>query len=87
MLKKLISDVRLLIELVQQLIVVLQEIKQQQKSKNEEWLDSADAKMILKKSDRTLYRMRKRNQLEFKFQNGQYYYTRATCLSKGKSSI
>lgn len=48
-----------------------------QGSAAEEWLDSADVKIIFKISDSTLYRLRKSREIPFIKLRGKFYYPKS----------
>ncbi|MFN0255002.1 helix-turn-helix domain-containing protein [Pedobacter ureilyticus] len=50
----------------------------------EEWLDNADMKQLLKISDATLYRLRKSGQLLSKKIGGKWFYAKSAIVSSIK---
>lgn len=49
---------------------------QQSEASNDEWLDNTDVKRLLKISDSSLYRLRKKQLLPCKRIAGKWYYSR-----------
>lgn len=62
---------------IQQKILGVVNTLKAQTPKQEEWLDNADMKQLLKISDATLYRLRKRKQLLSKKIGGKWYYAKS----------
>ncbi|MNK46505.1 hypothetical protein D3C87_652900 [compost metagenome] len=53
-------------------------------SQDEEWLDNADMKQLLKISDATLYRLRKSEQLLSKKIGGKWFYAKSAMITEIK---
>ncbi|MFN0293137.1 MULTISPECIES: helix-turn-helix domain-containing protein [Pedobacter] len=63
-----------ILKLQQQLIEVL--VGNIKIAEYDDWLDNTDVKLLLKISDRTLYRLRSSGQLPAKKVGGKWYYPR-----------
>ncbi|WP_234110028.1 MULTISPECIES: helix-turn-helix domain-containing protein [Chryseobacterium] len=66
---------------LQKLIDAIKAMTEKMQSEDKGFYDSADIKMLLNISDKTLYRYRKSGQLHFFVLGGKYYYPK-TFLKK-----
>lgn len=77
--KELFKYLDTIVQLQQALLAAFLEIKPTEEK--EEWLDNADMKQLLKISDATLYRLRKRGQLLSRKIGGKWFYAKSTIVS------
>jgi len=77
--KEIFNYLDTIVLLQQQLLDVLIGIKPA--ANDEEWLDNADIKQLLKISDATLYRLRKSEQLVSKKIGGKWFYAKSAIVT------
>ncbi len=80
--KELFPYLETIIELQKQVVDALSRVMPS--TNDEEWLDNADMKQLLKISDATLYRLRKSEQLSSKKIGGKWYYAKSAMVQGPK---
>lgn len=80
--KELFKYLDAIVQLQQALLDALMGIKPI--AGEEEWLDNADMKQLLKISDATLYRLRKSGQVLSKKIGGKWFYAKSAIISGNK---